>query len=359
MPSSVQVLTRIKQAMAAGLLGCFSMLSQAVEIKDDAPQSYTVKKNDTLWDIASMFLSEPWEWPELWRNNTQIANPHLIYPGDVLSIRMVDGEPQIVVQRDKRFLTVTPQAVKEQKPSPISMLPWDAIATYVSENELLEPDRFEVLPHLLGNQTGDIRFVNDDYVLSRRYGRADDQYRVIRKQSTIRDMEGEVLGVQVLHVADAKMVEERAQSQWLVKIDKSNYEALRGDKLYAGKFTGAEDMQLQPAKEQRGYVVGNLHNHGLLGKHDVVVVDIGKAAIAAGTVLGIYAQGPDIIDGETPRYADESNVVRSVFRDGSTVIQPALKIGELVIFKTFDKASYGIITRARELVKHGAIVAKP
>ncbi|MCW8108845.1 LysM peptidoglycan-binding domain-containing protein [Alteromonas ponticola] len=334
-------------------------MAQQVDIRPSAPKTYTVKKNDTLWDIASLFLDKPWLWPELWRKNTQISNPHLIYPGDVLTIRYVDGQPILEVVRNKKQLTLTPTTVTETKPQPISVLPWSAIATYVNQNELLAEENYSRLPYLLGNQEADMRFVEGDLVLSRKMGRPEDQYRVIRKQSTIKDFEGNVLGVQVHHVADATMVEDKAADQWLVKVDKSNFEAQRGDKLYAGKFTDAKDLTLAAATSQRGHIVGNLHEHTLTGKHDVVIVDIGNKQIAPGTVMGIYTQGPDIIDGHTPRYSSETNVVKSVFNDGSTVKQPALKVGELIIFKTFEKASYGIITRAKDSIQRGAIVANP
>lgn len=75
--------------------------------------------------------------------------------------------------------------------------------------------------------------------------------------------------------------------------------------------------------------------------------------------MGLYQQGPDIIDGESPSYANDAGVVQSAFNDGSKITQPAMKIGEIIVFKTFSKVSYGIITRADELVKRGAIVAAP
>lgn len=350
---------RWRQAFIALLLVFPAMLSQAVTLKENAPETYTVQENDTLWDIATLFLEQPWLWPELWRNNTQIANPHLIYPGDVLVIRMVDGEPVMEVQREKTRLTLAPGTVRETKQAPISVLPWSAIAPYIAKDEILPKDKYESLPYLLGNQTGNLRFVNDDLVLSRRFGRADDQYRVIRKQSMIKDLDGEELGVQVHHIADASMVEDSAEGQWLVKVNDANLEANRGDRLYSGDFTGAQDMVLEPATDQRGHVVGNLHNHNLLGKYDVVIIDLGSDDVKPGTVMGVYEKGPDIIDGDAPQYADDGNIVRSVFKDGSTITQPALKIGEIIVFKTFDKASYGMITRARELVKTGAIVANP
>lgn len=336
-----------------------SWVQAAVTLKDNAPKTYTVQQDDTLWDIANLFLDKPWLWPQLWRTNTQIVNPHLIYPGDVLRIRMVDGQPVLEVAREKKRLTLSPSTVKQTKPMPINTLPWSAIAPYINQNEIISQQQYDILPHLLGNQTGDIRFINEDLVLSRSYGRPFDQYRVIRKQSTITDVDGAVLGIQIHHIADASMVESSIPTQWLVKVDASNLEARRGDRLYAGEFSAPENMILQPATEQQGQVIDNLHQHQLLGKNDVVVLNLGDAALQPGMVMGIYAQGPDIIDGDAPKYASEANAVRSPFKDGSTVVQPALKIGELVVFKTFENASYGIITRAREMVKNGDIVARP
>ena len=43
---------------------------------------YTVQKGDTLWDLSQKFSDTPWQWPELWKENDQIANPHRIYPGE-------------------------------------------------------------------------------------------------------------------------------------------------------------------------------------------------------------------------------------------------------------------------------------
>src|SRR5512139_3921796 len=73
--------------------------SMSVPLAADAPSQYVVKKGDTLWDIAGVFLRDPWYWPEIWYVNPQVANPHLIYPGDVLNLVYVDGKPRVTLER--------------------------------------------------------------------------------------------------------------------------------------------------------------------------------------------------------------------------------------------------------------------
>ena len=66
------------------------------ELAPNAPDSYTVKRGDTLWDISKLFLKSPWRWPELWGMNLeQIRNPHLIFPGQVLFLDKTGGRARL------------------------------------------------------------------------------------------------------------------------------------------------------------------------------------------------------------------------------------------------------------------------
>ena len=83
------MLLRFRTVVAAAML-TVAAYATAVEVNGGHPDTYVVRKGDTLWDIAARFLQKPWLWPEIWQANPQIANPHLIYPGDVLSLAYLD-----------------------------------------------------------------------------------------------------------------------------------------------------------------------------------------------------------------------------------------------------------------------------
>src|SRR4030066_1457034 len=75
------------------------LLADTVEINPDHPEKYVVVKGDTLWAISARFLTQPWRWPEIWKGNPQISNPHLIYPGDIISLSYENGQPVLTVER--------------------------------------------------------------------------------------------------------------------------------------------------------------------------------------------------------------------------------------------------------------------
>ncbi|PJA41440.1 MAG: peptidoglycan-binding protein, partial [Lysobacterales bacterium CG_4_9_14_3_um_filter_62_6] len=83
-------------AVVAGSLLAASGFAANPELRSDHPQTYTVVRGDTLWDISARFLKSPWLWPEIWQANSQIENPHLIYPGDQISLVYIDGQPRLV-----------------------------------------------------------------------------------------------------------------------------------------------------------------------------------------------------------------------------------------------------------------------
>ncbi|AEP28182.1 Peptidoglycan-binding LysM [Glaciecola nitratireducens FR1064] len=341
------------------MLSIKSALADIINIKTDAPQTYVVEKGDTLWDISNLFLDQPWLWPELWRNNTQIENPHLIYPGDVLRLRYVDGQPVMEIVRDKKSLSLSPESVTRTKPSPIGVLPWKVLGPYFKNDSIIDLEAYDALPRLLGDSEGTTTFVKKDFVLSHKPVNADTNYTIIRKSKLLKDEEGTVIGYQVKNVGEVELMNSGSGKQQIVRLVKSNREARPGDKLRPVESIDTSDLILQASTTQMGRIIANIEDRSLIGKRDVVVISLGAADVKPGMVMGIYAQGPAIMDSEKPRYELGQSVVKELFSASERVEQPAFKIGELIIFKTFDNASYAWITQADKHMQGGEYLGKP
>jgi hypothetical protein len=86
--------------LAAGPLVAQTETTTGTVLREGVSETYVVQRGDTLWDISARFLTDPWRWPDIWHVNPEIENPHLIYPGDIIRLVWVDGEPRLVLERE-------------------------------------------------------------------------------------------------------------------------------------------------------------------------------------------------------------------------------------------------------------------
>ena len=125
--------------------------AQDVSIRADHPDEYVVVKGDTLWDISARFLDKPWQWPAIWHANPQVENPHLIYPGDRLSLVYEDGRPRLMVNRDKPVQRLSPQARVTQRAA-ITAIPLSLLKPFIKDARVLAPADFSSLPRRVGGR---------------------------------------------------------------------------------------------------------------------------------------------------------------------------------------------------------------
>src|SRR5512145_1007675 len=126
------------------------------------PESYVVRQGDTLWDIASMFLRDPWYWPEIWQINPQVENPHLIFPGDTLSLAYLDdGRPVVnlergplVAQGGSGFERLSPRVRAQPLEDAIQTIPYETIAAFLSRPRFIDEDDIDDMPYVVALREG-------------------------------------------------------------------------------------------------------------------------------------------------------------------------------------------------------------
>lgn len=315
--------------------------SGGVSLNPAHPDTYVVKKGDTLWDISSMFLRDPWYWPEIWYVNPQVENPHLIYPGDVLTLVYVDGQPQIRSSRGGTASAsgterLSPRIREEQLTEAVTTIPYEAIAPFLSKGMVLTKDEINDLPHIVA--------LRDDHLIGATGNEAyvrgnvapvDSAYSVVHIGDKLVDPDdGDVLGYEGIYVADGLV--RRGGDPATLTLGQSQREAMRGDRLIAS--SAPLPLQFQPRSPDRpveGRVVHVVDGVTQIGQYQVIVINRGtRHGLAPGHVLSVWQAGKRVTD----------NVDSSLF--GRKVQLPDERAGTLMVFKTYDRLSYALVMQA-------------
>ena len=159
-----------KSLLALLLVAAGGIAQAAVQLKDGHPEQYTVVKGDTLWDISGRFLREPWKWPELWHANPQVENPHLIYPGDRLSLVYVDGQPRLMLDRGESRGTIklSPSVRTTAMAEAIPTIPLEAINSFLLSNRIVDTaEEFNGAPYIVAGNAERVVSGSGDRVYGR------------------------------------------------------------------------------------------------------------------------------------------------------------------------------------------------
>jgi hypothetical protein len=325
------------------------VFADTVKLNPNHPDKYVVVKGDTLWDISGRFLENPWQWPEIWYVNPQIDNPHLIYPGDIISLVYVDGKPRLMLDRGAGTYKLTPQGRVIPLDQAISTIPLDAIKQFLSEPTIVGKDELDKAPYVVEHKGEHIVSAADNSVYVR--GIKDyniRKYSVVRQGNTYTDpISKEVLGYEARFIANAKLY--RTGDPSTLKLLRSKREALIGDRLLpSGEETyNANFMPRAPQSSIDGRILSVLDGVNQIGTYQVVVINKGaREGLEPGHVLDIYQAGDTILDAVTENRKD-------------TVTLPDEKAGVLMVFRTFEKLSYALVMKASRNMNVMDIVRNP
>jgi LysM repeat protein len=356
------------------------------ELSPNAPDSYTVKPRDTLWAISGMFLKSPWRWPALWGMNlNEIRNPHLIYPGQqlfldkssgraVLRTRAGTGESSETVRVSPRTRTST------LADASIPTLPAHLIEPFLAEPLIIDEAALLRAPRIVATQELRILLSRGDRAYARSQPAGDtesdlegnlstakgvsDKYRVFRNATPLKDPNtGLVIAYEAQYVGNAELVRGESVRDGTDKAGKaikeivpatiditSSKEEMRiGDRLLPEpKREFATYTPRAPERRIEGARIVSIYGSAVVNasQNQVVAINRGKAdGLETGHVLAIQKDGESLQDRTDPakpqiKLPDERN-------------------GLLMVFRTFDKLSYGLVLQITDNVRVGDHLINP
>ena len=344
---------------AAGASGAAPAPITSAEVQPNAPMHYTVKPGDTLWGIASMYLKDPWLWPEVWVINPQVANPHLIYPGDTLALAYgAGGRPQVVLER-AGSLRLDARLRSSPLDGSIPTIPYASIAAFLSRPTVLTSEQIDHAPYVLAfrdmHQTGGSG--NEVYIRNLTAGANENaRFAVIHVEGPLHDPDdGKVVGYEGIYTATA-LVRRTGDPAKALLIDPAR-ETLRGDRLLASdpSETPANFLPHAPANQIHGRILDVIAGTAVVGTYDVVVINRGKRhGIEPGNVLLIEAEGDTV-----PDLFRKGHDIGNFAAFPPHVRLPDERTGTVLVFKVFDRVSYALVVGAADVMYVGDLVTSP
>jgi LysM repeat protein len=363
-------------AVSAGLLLTLTVFAATVEWADQHPDRYIVRKGDTLWDISARFLRKPWLWPEIWQDNPQVRNPHLIYPGDELVLsggHLTHGQG-----------SMEPHARITQMDDAVKPIPLSALKQFLKQARVIGEDEFEHAPHVVGIEDAQLRGTAGQLAYVRglnappgtklaivraagRYydmpPRGEGQPReVYRQTSDWMDgrpgllwhhgpgeftLSGNVrfLGYEVLDFGTVTVTRDGNPASVLITY--SDFEVRPGDLVLPLEESPYDDQYVPhapPGPPDNMRVLAFADALHAIGPRQVVALSRGaEDGVENGQVYSIYQDGEEVLDDTD--YTEGS--AKKFFHPGDAhVVLPPEFIGHVMIFRTFQRVSYGLVMDA-------------
>jgi len=365
----------LKKIMLTLSLCICSLISLADQLKinDDAPKNYVVKKGDTLWDISSVFLDQPWLWPKLWRLNPEINNPHLIYPGDIISLVFDEkGGPILVLEpvKGKPSYKWSPKIrQKNKEDSAIRLLPLEVIAPFLKYDHLFSAEQLEQLPHIIGSDEGYKSSINGFKVYVNKDLDISKTYAIYNQGEEIIDPDTEEsLGFYVDLVATGQAINSgniNENEPATLKVSTAKREIRSGDyvvPVHEGQMFPSV-LTMKAADESfRGSIVKAASDGREFGKLEVVMINRGfDHQVTVGDVMSIKRLSPGVVETSTgPKYTTEApRWNRMLASEGSDYKMPEESLGELIVFKVYQQASMALILRTEKPARLQDVVTAP
>jgi hypothetical protein len=336
------------------------------ELAPNAPDTHTVQRGDTLWDISKIFLNRPWRWPELWGMNLdQIRNPHLIYPGQVLMLVKSNGRATLRVAQPNDAVPTNTVKLSPRIRSQlldngaIASIPLHLIGPFLNEAIVMNADELAAAPRIVATQEGRVMLSRGEtaYVRGDLQGMRD--FRLFRESTPLKDPgTGEVLGYEAPFVGTAEFT--RASEMRPVVDGKAAVEVPASFRITAVRQEAAVGDRLAPVAQRdysayaphaptapmSGQIISIYGEAITAGQNQIVSLNRGsRDGVERGHVLALWRDGPLTADRTDGRK--------------DAIKLPDERIGMLFVFRVFDRVSYALIVSAVDPVNRGDRFTQP
>ncbi|HEY5623285.1 MAG TPA: LysM domain-containing protein, partial [Gammaproteobacteria bacterium] len=340
---------------AAAFFGVMTAIGQVsssdIPLNPRHPERYVVEPGDTLWDISALFLQDPWYWPEIWQVNPQVANPHLIYPGDVLSLVYINGQPVLQLERAAAGVVerLSPRVRVEQLEQAIPTIPTELVRAFLSRAAVVEESRLDSLPYIVALREGLLGSSGQDVYVRGTNEPVGAIFDLMHLGDELVDPDtDEVLGYQGLYVGEGRL--RRTGDPATLTLMVTTREARRGDYLLQVEDTRpASYFPRAPSGEIEGRIISVINGLSLVGQYQAVVLNRGAVhGLEDGHVLRAFTAGRRVQD----------EVTESGFR-GEFVQLPDEPAGTMMVFRVFDRMSYALVMEATSDIRVLDVVRSP
>ena len=317
-----------------------------LQLKAGYPERYTVQLGDTIWTIAERYLDNPWRWRELWPRPAADAESEL-YPGDTIIVAYVQDKPVLQLLEGQRgTIKLSPQVRVEyinQKVPPITR---DAIQTFVDNSVVLSEADWKGAPYVVASADGRNTMQSGTVIFARGAEFDQPRYRVFRPEGELRDPDDNAfLGFSLIYVGEATLDEEGDPAR--LELTATRQPVRAGDRLLPATDDGEGVFSFDPVAappDSNGQIIKI--PDGALGakRFSTVIVNLGDLdGVRPGSVLEVLTTGRTATDPLTGRSVD----------------LPGERAGLVVLYRVFDRVSYGLVTHSQRPIRVADPVREP